>query len=108
MRQLGVSRELLEGDGAPGAISAETALAMAEGARSALDTDFALSVTGNAGPAAAEDKPVGLVYVGLAERGRETRVEKLQLSGDREGIRLRATKRALYMLWQSLSGQRRD
>ncbi|WP_391572932.1 competence/damage-inducible protein A [Cohnella sp.] len=108
MRQLGVSRELLEGDGAPGAISAETALAMAEGARSALDTDFALSVTGNAGPAAAEDKPVGLVYVGLAERGRKTRVEKLQLSGDREGIRLRATKRALYMLWQSLSGQRRD
>ncbi len=105
MRQLGVPRELLEGDGAPGAISAETALAMAEGARAAIDADFALSVTGNAGPAAAEDKPVGLVYVGLAERGRETRVEKLQLSGDREGIRLRATKRALYMLWQSLSGQ---
>ncbi|MFC4599014.1 competence/damage-inducible protein A [Cohnella hongkongensis] len=106
MRQLGVPSRLLEGAEAPGAISAETAQAMAEGARAAMDADFALSVTGNAGPGAAEDKPVGLVYVGLAERGRETRVEKLQLSGDREGIRLRAAKRALYMLWQSLSGQR--
>jgi len=105
MRLLGVPHELLEGDGAPGAISAETALAMAEGARAAADADFALSVTGNAGPAAAEDKPVGLVYVGLAERGRQTQVAKLQLSGDREGIRLRATKRALYMLWQTLTGQ---
>jgi len=105
MRQLGVPAELLEGEGAPGAISAETAAAMAEGIRSAADTDYALSVTGNAGPAAAEDKPVGLVFVGLAERGRETRVEKLQLSGDREGIRIRATKRALYLLWQALSGR---
>ncbi|XID95057.1 competence/damage-inducible protein A [Paenibacillaceae bacterium WGS1546] len=104
MSQLGVPRELLEGPGAPGAISAETAIAMAEGARKAADADFALSVTGNAGPAAAEDKPVGLVYIGLAERGKECRVEKLQLSGDREGIRLRATKRALYLLWLSLAG----
>jgi nicotinamide-nucleotide amidase len=78
---------------------------MAEGMRLAADSDFALSVTGNAGPAADEGKPVGLVYVGLAERGRETRVEKLQLFGDREGIRLRATKRAFYMLWLSLTGR---
>ncbi|RKP55528.1 competence/damage-inducible protein A [Cohnella endophytica] len=105
MRQLGVPEALLEGLDAPGAISAETAVAMAEGMRAVADSDFALSITGNAGPAAAEEKPVGLVYVGLAERGRETRVEKLQLSGDREGIRLRAAKRALYMLWQSLMGQ---
>ncbi|RED66101.1 competence/damage-inducible protein A [Cohnella lupini] len=103
--QLGVPKEMLEGPGAPGAISSETAAAMAEGMRKAADSDFALSVTGNAGPAAAEDKAVGLVYIGLAERGRETRVEKLQMSGDREGIRLRATKRALYMLWLSLTGR---
>ncbi|WP_239616927.1 competence/damage-inducible protein A [Cohnella mopanensis] len=105
MSQLGVPVELLEGPGAPGAISAETAAAMAEGMRAVADSDFAVSITGNAGPAAAEDKPVGLVYVGLAERGRETRVEKLQLSGDREGIRLRAAKRALYLLWLSLTGR---
>ncbi|MFC5402008.1 competence/damage-inducible protein A [Cohnella soli] len=104
-KQIGVPMALLEGPDAPGAISAETAAAMAEGMRASADADFALSVTGNAGPAAAEDKPVGLVYVGLAERGRETRVEKLQLAGDREGIRIRAAKRALYMLWQSLTGR---
>ena len=105
MKQLGVPAALLEGEGAPGAISAETAIAMAEGMRAAADTDFALSVTGNAGPSAAEGKPVGLVYVGLAERGQPARVEKLELSGDREGIRLRAAKRALYLLWLSLSGR---
>ncbi len=105
MQQLGVPREMLEGPEAPGAISSETAVAMAEGMRKAADSDFALSITGNAGPAAAEGKAVGLVYIGLAERGRETRVEKLQLSGDREGIRLRATKRAFYMLWLSLAGR---
>jgi nicotinamide-nucleotide amidase len=105
MRQIGVPADLLEGPDAPGAISSETAAAMAEGVRSAADSDFALSITGNAGPAAAEGKAVGLVYVGLAERGRETRVKKLQLSGDREGIRVRASKQALYMLWLSLTGR---
>lgn len=101
----GVPAELLEGPDAPGAISLEAAAAMAEGMRSLADSDFALSVTGNAGPSAAEGKPVGMVYVGLAERGRQTRVETLQLAGDREGIRLRAAKRALYMLWLSLTGR---
>ncbi|WP_373229522.1 competence/damage-inducible protein A [Cohnella sp.] len=100
-----VPAELLEGPDATGAISAESAVAMAEGMRRLADSDFALSITGNAGPAAAEGKPVGLVYVGLAERGRETRVETLQLSGDREGIRLRSSKRALYLLWLSLTGR---
>lgn len=105
MQLAGVPNELLEGPHAPGAISSETAAAMAEGLRSRANSDFALSITGNAGPAAAEGKPVGLVYVGLAERGRDTRVEMLQLSGDREGIRLRSSKRALYLLWLSLTGQ---
>lgn len=104
-RQLGVPEQLLEGADAPGAVSAETATAMAEGMLKAADSDFALSITGVAGPAHSERKPVGLVYVGLAERGQPTRVEKLQLSGDREGIRLRAAKRALYILWKVLAGQ---
>ncbi|WP_027093579.1 competence/damage-inducible protein A [Cohnella thermotolerans] len=102
---LGVPMEQLEGPGAPGAVSEETAAAMAEGALAASGADLALSTTGVAGPASAEGKPVGLVYVGLAERGRPTRVEKLQLAGDRQGIRIRATKRALHMLWLSLTGQ---
>lgn len=102
---LGVPTELLEGEDAPGAVSEPTAAAMAEGALAAAGADLALSVTGVAGPAGVEGKPVGLVYVGLAERGRKTRVEKLQLSGDRQGIRIRATKRALHMLWLALTGQ---
>ncbi|THF78443.1 competence/damage-inducible protein A [Cohnella fermenti] len=103
-KQLGVPTELLEGPGAPGAVSEETAAAMADGMRAAADSDYALSVTGVAGPAGVEGKPVGLVYVGLAERGKPAKVEKLQLAGDREGIRIRATKRALYLLWRTLGG----
>lgn len=102
---LGVPMSLLEGEGAPGAVSGETAAAMAEGALRAAESDFAVSITGVAGPASSEGKPVGLVYVGLAERGKETRVTQLQLSGDREGIRLRASKRALYALWLALTGR---
>ncbi|RUS48236.1 competence/damage-inducible protein A [Cohnella sp. AR92] len=104
-KQLGVPLTLLEGPNAPGAVSSETAAAMAEGMRRAADSDFALSVTGVAGPAGSEGKPVGLVYVGLSEKGKGVKVEKLQLSGDREGIRIRATKRALYLLWLTLTGQ---
>ena len=105
MRQLGVPRALLEGPDAPGAVSAETAAAMAEGARTATDSDYALSVTGVAGPTESEGKPVGLVFVGLAERGKAPRAERLQLAGDRDGIRLRAAKHALYVLWLALSGR---
>jgi nicotinamide-nucleotide amidase len=102
---LGVPASLLEGADAPGAVSAETAAAMAEGMLERAQTDFALSVTGVAGPAEDEGKPVGLVFIGLAGRNRPTRTERLQLSGDREGIRLRAAKRALYMLWRALAGR---
>ncbi|MEK0315958.1 competence/damage-inducible protein A [Cohnella sp. 56] len=102
---LGVDPSLLEGEGAPGAVSEETAMAMAEGIRSAANTDLALSATGVAGPASSEGKPVGLVYIGIAERGQPPRAEKLQLQGDREGIRIRAAKRALYMAWLRLKGK---
>ncbi|WP_276352428.1 competence/damage-inducible protein A [Cohnella caldifontis] len=102
---LGVPEALLEGAGAAGAVSAETAAAMAEGVREAAGADFGVSVTGVAGPSESEGKPVGLVYLGLAERGRPTRTEKLQLSGDREGIRIRASKRLYYMLWLALTGR---
>lgn len=102
---LGVPASLLEGDGAPGAVSEETAAAMAKGVCEALDADFGVSVTGVAGPASSEGKPVGLVFVGASERGGATRVERLQLLGDREGVRLRAAKRALYLLWKVLTGR---
>lgn len=102
---LGVPEELLEGQGAPGAVSAETAAAMAEGVRAATDADYGVSITGVAGPSESEGKPVGLVYLGLAERGRPARTEQLQLNGDREGIRIRASKRAFYLLWLALTNR---
>lgn len=97
---LGIPASVLEGEGAPGAVSAETAALLAERAMERLGTDYALSVTGVAGPAESEGKPVGLVFVGLAERGQPASAVKLQLSGNRGSIRLKAAKQAFYMLWQ--------
>lgn len=99
---LQVPAGLLEGPEAPGAISKETAEAMAGKVRELLGTDYALSVTGIAGPGSAEGKPVGLVYIGLAERGKPTTVVEGRYSGTRELIKLRAAKAALYLLWQRL------
>src|SRR3989304_5781049 len=63
-RLLGVRHETLEEQGA---VSPETAIEMARGARAALGADVGLSVTGIAGPGGGTpDKPVGLVYVALA------------------------------------------
>jgi nicotinamide-nucleotide amidase len=86
-----------------GAVSAETAVSMATGARQALHADVGVSVTGVAGPGGGtEDKPVGLVYVCVeSPDGDET--EKLQLGGDRNAIRGEATAAALRLLQRVLS-----
>lgn len=102
-KMLNVPRELLEGDQAPGAVSPEVAEILADEARKILDTDFAVAVTGVAGPGASERKPVGLVYVALAERNRPTQVHELNIRGNRESIRVRASKSILYRLWLRLS-----
>jgi nicotinamide-nucleotide amidase len=101
---LGVPAELLDGPGAPGAISGETAAAMAERTLERTGADYALAITGVAGPSPSEGKPPGLVYVALAARGGRTDVHELKLSGGREGVRLRAAKHALYRLWERLAG----
>lgn len=89
---LGVRRETLE---AHGAVSPETAAEMAAGAKRVSGADIAVAVTGIAGPGGGTpEKPVGLVYVGLAsERG--VRTVKLNLSGDRRRVRLRTVLNAL-------------
>ncbi|MGG1551212.1 competence/damage-inducible protein A [Paenibacillus ferrarius] len=99
---LGVPMDVLEGEGAPGAVSRETAMLLAEGLLRTLGSDIGISVTGVAGPNPSEGKPVGLVYVGLAQKGKETQVFTLQLSGSRGMIKLRAAKSALYQLWKQL------
>lgn len=102
---LGVPLSQLEGTGAPGAISESTAALMAERVRELTDSDFGVSLTGVAGPAESEGKPVGLVYFGIAERGKPTEVHTANLSGNRDIIRLRAAKSAFYRLWQKLDNK---
>lgn len=99
---LNIPLSQLEGEGAPGAVSESTAALMAERVREICDADFGVSLTGVAGPAESEGKPVGLVYFAIAERGKETRVFTTHLSGGRSMIRLRAVKAALYRLWLAL------
>ncbi|WP_219836730.1 competence/damage-inducible protein A [Paenibacillus sp. R14(2021)] len=104
-RLLGIPMSQLEGKEAPGAVSESTAALMAERVRELADSDFGVSLTGVAGPSESEGKPVGLVYFGLAEKGRPTKVFTANLSGNREIIRVRAAKSLLYRLWQALSGK---
>jgi nicotinamide-nucleotide amidase len=87
-----------------GAVSAETARAMADGVRRRLSADWAVSVTGIAGPGGGtQEKPVGLVHVGVAgPDGILTR--ELRLHGDRERVRQRAATIALHLLREALGG----
>ncbi|WP_151735061.1 competence/damage-inducible protein A [Paenibacillus tengchongensis] len=103
---LNVPASYLEGPDAVGAVSPEVAEVLAEQVRMIADSDFGLSVTGVAGPGYSERKPVGLVYVGLAERGRKTEVYELNLKGTRENIRLRTVKALLYRLWRRLEARK--
>lgn len=99
---LNVPHELLEGENAPGAVSAETAIVLAEQVRQISGTDFGLSITGVAGPSHSERKPVGLVYIALSRPDGETSVYELNLKGSREIIRLRTVKTILYHLWKEI------
>jgi len=82
-----------------GAVSPETAAAMAEGALANSDAQLAVSITGIAGPGGAtEGKPVGLVCFGLAGRDRPTRTLTVNFGGDRPAIRRAAAGRALALL----------
>ncbi len=96
-RLLGVSADTLD---TYGAVSDETAREMADGIRRQSDADIGIAITGEAGPNAAEDKPVGTVFVALAD-ARRTWVKALQLDAatlDRAAIRRVAASYALDML----------
>jgi len=100
-RQLGVKPETLERFGA---VSEETARELAEGAIEQLGTDFALSVTGIAGPGGGTpEKPVGTIWVALAEPGAKTIARKLQLDYGRTANRERAAQAGLEMLRRRLA-----
>ena len=93
---LGVPAELLERHGA---VSGEVASAMAEGVLERAGADLAVATTGVAGPGGGTvDKPVGTVWLALAQRGGKTLAERRQLSGDRDRVRTLTAYAALELL----------
>lgn len=92
MQRLGVKKETLDKFGA---VSSETAAEMAEGIAKTSNTNIGVSTTGVAGPGGGtEEKPVGLVYIGLYING-VVKTKKLNLPGDRQKVRNRAVTIAL-------------
>lgn len=98
---LGVPQTVLD---TVGAVSSESAAAMAAGVRGLVGADVAVSVTGIAGPGGGTaEKPVGLVWFGLATRD-GVRAEKAIFRGDRERVRAQAVTHALGMLTVAAMG----
>jgi PncC family amidohydrolase len=95
---LGVPDDVVDSHGV---VSGECAEAMASGVRRLLGADWALSTTGVAGPEPQEDKPVGMVFIGVAGPSVARSVE-LSLSGDRRVIREQACAEALKGLLHEL------
>jgi nicotinamide-nucleotide amidase len=102
---LGVPPETLERHGA---VSAETAAAMANGVRRTLDVDIGVSVTGVAGPGGGTaEKPVGLVFI-HAETPDASHGVELRLPGNREAVRRRAAASALHLVRRLLTQTRHE
>lgn len=97
---LGVKKETLEQFGA---VSAQVAQQMAEGAAKAAGADAALAVTGIAGPGGGSlEKPVGLVYIACCIQGK-IRVTENRFKGDRLSVRQQSARSAVLLLLSCLS-----
>lgn len=98
---LGVPKELIEKHGA---VSSEVAAAMAQGIQQASRTDIGVAATGIAGPGNdSEEKPVGLVYIGLATSD-GVKTSEFRFLGTRAQIRLKTSQMALDMVRKHLIG----
>jgi nicotinamide-nucleotide amidase len=95
---LGVREETLA---LHGEISPECASEMAEQVRVRFSADYGVALTGNAGPGAAEEKPVGLVFCAVADEGK-SEVINARWRGTRADVRLRSTQMALVQLRERL------
>ncbi|WP_432664995.1 competence/damage-inducible protein A [Wukongibacter baidiensis] len=99
VQELGIDENIIKNHGA---VSEETAEAMAQGVRSIAGTNIGVSITGIAGPTGGTpEKPVGLVYIGIATDG-DTVIKKLNLAGDRNKIRNYTTIYALNLIRQTI------
>lgn len=96
---LGVAPRILDG---VGPVSAECAAAMARGARRVLGVDYAVSVTGVAGPGGDGGQPAGYVWFGVAT-GSGVRTENVVFPGGRDEVRAAAIEHALEMVCRCLS-----
>lgn len=97
MNLLGVPNEIIKEFGA---VSEQTAKAMAGGIKKLADSSIGIGITGIAGPGGGTfQKPVGLVYIALAAAN-QVRCQKLNFTGDRNEIRLNAANAALNMIRQ--------
>lgn len=100
---LGVRHDTLQ---TLGAVSAEVAGQMADGARRKLETDLGISTTGIAGPeGGAPEKPVGLVYIGLAD-AEDIQAREFRFAGERDAVRRQTVQAALDWVCSYL-GQRK-
>jgi len=85
-----------------GAVSEETAVGMADGARRLFGSDLSISITGVAGPGGGTAaKPVGLVWIGISSE-KETFARTHLFSGSREKVRSAAAEKAMELLMDSL------
>lgn len=98
-----VPEELVDTEGP---VSTPVAKAMAEGIRQRTGASVGVGITGIAGPGPGTgpdaEKPIGLVYIALAFEGEQPRVTELNLTGDRDRIRLWACQHALELLRRAL------
>ncbi len=98
--QVGVERALIE---AHGAVSEEVARALADGARARVGADVGVGITGVAGPGGGTaEKPVGLVWLGVAVEGTETVTRSVNLPGGRADVRDRASTVAMHLIRRAL------
>ncbi|WP_366923499.1 CinA family protein [Metallumcola ferriviriculae] len=94
-RLLSISNHLLS---ARGAVSPEVAAAMAEGVRFRAETDLGVGITGIAGPGGGSmDKPVGLVYIAVANNT-QTTVKRFHFHGKRQEIKENSARAALALM----------
>ena len=99
---LNVSSKTLEEHGA---VSSETAAEMAQGVRTVFEASLGVATTGIAGPAGGSEKtPLGTVFVAVADDD-GVDVDELHIGGDRERVRVWATRRALNMMRRRLEGR---
>ncbi len=84
-----------------GVVSSQCALEMARHGQRLLTSDICISFTGNAGPEVMENKPVGLVYIGLKIKDKEF-VKELHLQGNRQEIRNKCVQEGIKFIFENI------